>query len=115
MLPTFDGNIPEELKSLKIDVSKSVDFGIKSTPIVRQIVWHYPNESSTFHEEDPFAGIMCQVWDDTHVDVAIFEGNGELKNSTSVYLIQPECKAPEGGDYCCRMPDQRDQAAKTGG
>ena len=82
------------------------------SPTVGRIVWYYPPGVS--HEAAPLAAIVAKVWSDTMVNLAVFRENGDAERQTSVLLLQGDSYGnPSGGGWCCWMPYQKGQAAKT--
>lgn len=82
-------------------------------PTVGRVVWFYAPGVS--HESEPNAAIVAKVWSDTMVNLAVFDANGVSRGETSVLLVQGEGSYgnPGGGAWCCWMPYQKGQAAKT--
>lgn len=84
---------------------------IKPT-IGRVVLYHPPFVSDSGSNERTFAAIICHVWSDTCVNLAVFDSNGVVSNQTSVFLFQGESERP-ASSYCEWMPYQIGQAAKT--
>ncbi len=82
-------------------------------PTIGRVVWYHPPfvpDSGT--NEETFAAIICHVWSDTCVNLAVFDSNGVASNQTSVFLFQGDGVRP-GSSYAEWMPYQQGQAAKT--
>lgn len=79
-------------------------------PTIGRVVWYHP-ETST-EAEQPYAALVCHVWSDTVVNLAVFDSNGVATNKTSVFLYQGDTDRPSSS-YCEWMPYQKGQAAKT--
>jgi hypothetical protein len=83
-------------------------------PTVGRVVLYKAHSNETY----PGAGdgfqpaIVCKVWSDTCVNLAVFDANGNPSGRTSVLLVQPEAESP-GAGYCTWMPYQVGQAQKT--
>jgi hypothetical protein len=83
-------------------------------PTVGRVVLYkaYPSDSFPGAGDGFQAAIVARVWSDTCVNLAVFDANGNPHSRTSVLLVQPESETPAAG-YCCWMPYQVGQAAKT--
>jgi len=79
-------------------------------PTIGRVVWFHPAGST--EQEQPFTALICHVWSDTCVNLAIFDYNGIPSNQTSVFLYQGEGEKPSS-QYAEWMPYQQGQAAKT--
>ena len=85
-------------------------------PTVGRIVWYTPYQSDTFPFQagQPLAAIVCGVWSDTCVNLAVFDVNGNSHSRTSVLLWQDNSEAPKPSvGYAEWMPYQKGQAAKV--
>lgn len=84
-------------------------------PTVGRIVLYTPHttEVMAYQPGDKLAAIIVKVWSDTCVNLAVFDGNGDVMNGISVPLIQDGEPVPGSGFYCEWMPYQKGQAAKT--
>jgi len=80
-------------------------------PTVGRIVWFTP--IGIAHMQQPYAAIVCHVWSDRCVNLAVFDQNGNVEQHTSVTLLQDADERPESGRYCEWMPYQKGQAAKV--
>ncbi len=81
-------------------------------PTVGRVVLFYP--AGVAHNAEPCAAIVVKVWSDTMVNLAVFDANGVARGETSVLLVQDDGYGnPGGGAWCCWMPYQKGQAAKT--
>jgi hypothetical protein len=79
-------------------------------PTVGRVVWYHP-PSDNLDCGDILAAIVCHVWSDTCVNLAIFDSIGVASNQTSVFLYQGDSERP-AGSYCEWMPYQIGQAKK---
>ncbi len=82
-------------------------------PTIGRVVWYHPPfvaDSGT--NERTLAAIICHVWSDTCVNLAVFSSNGIAENQTSVFLYQGDTDRPSSS-YAEWMPYQQGQAAKT--
>lgn len=84
---------------------------IKPT-IGRVVLYHPPFVPDSGSNEQTFAALVCHVWSDTCVNLAIFDSNGVASNQTSVFLYQGDSDRP-GSSYAEWMPYQQGQAAKA--
>ena len=80
-------------------------------PTIGRIVWFTP--MGIAHMQQPYAAIVCHVWSDRCVNLAVFDQNGIVEQHTSVTLVQDDDERPDGGRYCEWMPYQKGQAAKV--
>lgn len=71
-----------------------------------------PNDSDLSAYHGPRAAIICEVWSDTCVNLAVFSGSGQVFGRTSVLLHQ-EGNAKPDGYFAEWMPYQIGQAAKA--
>jgi hypothetical protein len=82
-------------------------------PTVGRVVWYYRDGKSQVEAgKQPYAAIVAFVWSDTCINIAFFDSNGVADKTTSVQLVQDGDELPEH-DFCCWMPYQKGQAAKT--
>lgn len=80
-------------------------------PTVGRVVWFYDKLAKVGDER---AAIIACVHGDRCVSLTVFERDGTTRAETSVLLLQPRESIPYGSeDYCCWMPYQIGQAAKT--
>ncbi len=78
-------------------------------PSVGRVVWFY---SENYEEgKQPQAALVCHVWSDTCVNLAVFDANGVAQNRTSVLLFQGEGQRPSAM-FAEWMPYQVGQAKK---
>ena len=80
--------------------------------IGRIVLYHPPFEPDSGSNERTYAAIVCHVWSDTCVNLAVFDSNGSVSSKTSVLLFQGESERPSSS-YAEWMPYQKGQAAKT--
>ena len=80
-------------------------------PTIGRVVWYY--QAGASHDAEPNAAIVAKVWSDTLVNLSVFDANGIGRGETSVLLVQDGYGNPGGGSWCCWMPYQKGQAAKT--
>jgi len=62
-------------------------------PTVGRIVLYHPGPDDPASElipRSPQAAIICYVWNDTNVNLCVFDSNGAPYPRTSVYLLQEE-------------------------
>ena len=87
-------------------------------PTVGRVVLYHPavDDPGGMHLSEPtkdvHAAIICYVWDNTSVNLAVFDSNGVPYARTSIYLLQEGNERPVG-PYCEWMPYQLGQAKKT--
>ena len=82
-------------------------------PTIGRVVWYHPPfQADSGSNETTQAAIICHVWSDTCVNLAIFDSNGKASNQTSVFLFQGDSERPSS-QYAEWMPYQQGQAAKT--
>ena len=73
-------------------------------PAIGRIVWYY---NANYREgEQPWAGIICFVWEDDLVNLSVTDENGLSKPKQSVVLYQGDGPKPEL-PYCEWMPYQK--------
>lgn len=80
-------------------------------PTIGRVVWYYG--AGVSHDAEPNAAIVVKVWTDDMVNLTVFDANGIPSGATSVVLVQDGYGNPGGGAWCCWMPYQKAQAAKT--
>ena len=85
---------------------------IKPT-VGRIALYHPPFEADSGTNERTYAAIICHVWSDTCVNLAVFDANGVASNQTSVFLYDGESTPRPSCSYAEWMPYQMGQAAKT--
>lgn len=82
-------------------------------PTIGRVVWYHPPfVADSGVNEQTLAAIVCHVWSDTCVNLAVFDSNGAASNQTSVFLFQGESERPSSC-YWEWMPYQIGQAAKA--
>mgnify|MGYP000408543904 CR=1 FL=1 len=80
-------------------------------PTIGRIVWYWPSLAdphlASFGAQ-PMAAVICYVWSDTCVNLAIFDRNGNSVKDppTSILLVQEGAERPSGGHFCEWMPYQ---------
>lgn len=80
-------------------------------PTVGRVVWFYKFASGSGHK-GPLAAHVAYVHSDSMVNLMVIDENGNPRPESSVCLIQDDADV-SGCDYCCWMPYQKGQAAKT--
>lgn len=84
-------------------------------PTVGRVVWFYPpgnvasNDFSPPAAGEPLAAIISRVWNDSMVNLTVFDASGVSHSRTSVPLVQEDKITPRGF-YCTWMPFQKGQA-----
>lgn len=78
--------------------------------IGRVVLYHPPFVADSGTNEKTHAAIVCHVWSDTCVNLAIFDSDGEPYSATSVFLFQGDGDRP-GSQYAEWMPYQKAVAA----
>jgi hypothetical protein len=82
-------------------------------PTIGRVVWYHPAfQPDSGSNERTLAAIICHVWSDSCVNLAVFDANGVASSQTSVFLFQGDSERP-GSQYAEWMPYQQGQAAKT--
>lgn len=88
-------------------------------PTIGRVVWFHPAKGVSdggfvYHGNDePLAAIIAHVWNDSMVNLAVFDSNGTSHNRTSVKLFQDGEDKSDYNSYAEWMPYQKGQAAKT--
>lgn len=82
-------------------------------PTVGRVVWYHPAIGAP-DSDKTLAAIVCHVWSDTCVNLAVFDANGNSYSQTSVFLYQGEGGSPSS-QFAEWMPYQIGQAAKAVG
>ena len=80
-------------------------------PTIGRVVWFFTYVPGQGHK-GPFAAHVCYVHSDTSVNLMVISEDGNPRPRTSIRLIQDNMPEPSS-DYCCWMPYQKGQAAKT--
>ena len=86
-------------------------------PSIGRVVWFYPAPNSgeagfaSNESGGPYAAIIVRVWNDTMVNLIVFDANGAPHSRTSVALVQGDDAAPDSA-FCGWMPFQKGQAAR---
>lgn len=80
-------------------------------PTVGRVVWFYKYVPGNGYK-GPLAAHICAAWGDACVNLMVIDEGGTPRGETSVRLIQ-DGDAPPEANYCCWMPYQKGQAAKT--
>jgi len=76
-------------------------------PGIGRIVW--------FHDEvgaPTFAAIVCKVFDERTISVAVFDDEGSPFSWTHIPLLQDDDIPPASGPYCEWMPYQKGKAGE---
>jgi len=84
-------------------------------PSVGRVVWYHPSlddKNVALGGDQPFAALIAHVWNDTCVNLAIFDANGVSFSKTSVQLVQDETEEKSSNGYAEWMPYQVGQAKK---
>ena len=81
-------------------------------PTIGRVVLYRNDSSVTHYGDNPNAAIVVHVWNDTMVNLVVFDSNGGIHPKTNVTLRQSEDEAPQVS-FCEWMPYQQGQAAKT--
>ena len=82
-------------------------------PTVGRVVVYTPSESRDAvmaKGTGVLAAIITNVWSDTCVNLAVFDGNGVPYARQSVFLVQDDALLPDGGYFCEWIPYQKKQA-----
>jgi len=86
-------------------------------PTVGRVVWFYPSlltGEAGFASptgDAPLAAVIAHVWNDTMVNLAVFDANGASHPRTSVRLIHEELTSDRPSEaFCMWMPFQKGQA-----
>lgn len=85
-------------------------------PTVGRVVWFRPAENDYrvgSSEEQPLAAIVAKVQGERLVNLCVIDANGDTHPRQNVPLLQDDDDTPESGCFCCWMPYQKGQAAKT--
>lgn len=80
-------------------------------PTVGRVVWYWVAQPSP--QKQPLAAMVANVIDDSHVNLVVFDAEGNSHGEKNVTLIQEEGTEMTGSPYCEWMPYQKGQAAKT--
>lgn len=78
-------------------------------PTIGRVLWFYSDQHTD--GDQPKAALVCHVWSDTCVNLAVFDANGVASNVTSVLLFQGEGQRPSKS-FAEWMPYQVGQAKK---
>ncbi len=79
-------------------------------PTVGRVVWYWVAGPSP--QTQPLAAIVANVIDDRHVNLVVFDAEGNSHGEKNVTLLQDDENMAKAG-YCEWMPYQKGQAAKT--
>lgn len=84
-------------------------------PSVGRVVHFVPGRDQKINVNDgqPLAATIAHVWSDHMVNLGVLDFTGRHHHCTSVPLVQPGKRPPEGGYWCCWMDYQLGQAAMT--
>lgn len=86
-------------------------------PTVGRVVLFYPTSKTgeagfaCNESGGPYAAIVARVWNDSMVNLAVFDANGTVHSRTSLLLVQGDEAATDSA-FCGWMPFQKGQAAK---
>lgn len=86
------------------------------TPTIGRIVWYYPSGYDTIEQGDdlqPLAAMVCYVWPDGAVNLAVHDLHGYPWTRSRVRLVQEGEALPGDAGYATWMPYQVNQAAKA--
>lgn len=85
----------------------------KIIPTVGRVLWFYPGGRAD-HEakKQPLSASVAYVHDDSRINIGYLDANGHHCQATSVLLVQEGEELPRG-PFCCWMPYQVGQAART--
>ena len=83
-------------------------------PTVGRVVWYWPHKDD--HQivkggDQPLAAFVSHVWNDTCVNLAVFDANGVAFSRTSVLLVQEGNPVPDS-NFAEWIPYQIGQAKK---
>ncbi len=81
-------------------------------PTIGRVLWYY-DENHT-EGKQPKTALVCHVWSESCVNLAVFDQNGVAGNRTSVLLWQGEGERPSRS-FAEWMPYQVGQAKKNEG
>lgn len=82
-------------------------------PTIGRVVWYYKwGKTQIDANEQPNAAIIAYVHFDTMINIGFFDSNGFARAAQSVQLLQDGDEMPQS-PFCCWMPYQKGQAAKT--
>jgi hypothetical protein len=79
-------------------------------PSIGRVVWYRPKDYPV--SAQPLAALVVFVWNDSMVNLVVFDQNGMGKPKLSITLRQDGDEIPNES-YCEWMPYQIGQAAKT--
>jgi hypothetical protein len=84
-------------------------------PTVGRVVHYYPyGKTQVNSSEQPCAASIAHVHPDGTINIGYLDSNGEHHYALGVRLMQDGEPFPESGErFCCWMPYQVGQAAKT--
>lgn len=78
-------------------------------PTIGRVVWYWVAKPSP--QQQPLAAIVANVIDDGHVNLSVFDAEGNQRGETNVPLVQEEGVEVVGSHYCEWMPYQKAVAA----
>jgi hypothetical protein len=83
-------------------------------PTIGLVVWYWScAEEATEAEAQARPGLVCYVYQDGCINVAVFDRNGDLRPSSKLPLFQGEPgEQRPNGPHCEWMPYQKGQASK---
>lgn len=84
-------------------------------PSIGRVVWFTPSlgkgaDNFVDHGGYPFAALITYVWNDSLINLVVFDHDGVSHSRTSVPLVQEGGERPEEGYYASWMPFQVGQA-----
>jgi len=75
-------------------------------PTVGRVVWFWVAKPSP--QRQPLAAMVASVIDDHHVNLVVFDAEGNSRGETDVALLQDDMAGiPDGTPYCEWMPYQK--------
>ena len=92
-------------------------------PTVGRIVLYHPPffEADSGTNERTYAAIICFVWNDTCVNLAVFDNIGAASNQTSVFLVSPRhvlfrtiLRVDAVSEGCCGGKDTASASCQAG-
>lgn len=97
--------------AVRADSPRPPERNLMIKPTVGRVVWFYVYSPGNGHK-GPLIGHVCKVHSDRHVNLSVIGEDGRQRPELTVPLVQDNEDCP-AADYCCWMPFQKGQAAKT--